>query len=71
MASTKAYMGRTTVSEWRDLIKKMGGTPKGRTVAQLQDEFEQLMGEGGGGGGDLTPGAITDEDMDELFGDGQ
>lgn len=66
---TRSYRGRTTVSEWKDIIRKLGGTPKGKTVAQLQDEYEQLIGSGGGGGSaDVTEGRLTPSDIDDIFG---
>ena len=65
---TRSYRGRTTVSEWKDIIRKLGGTPKGKTVAQLQDEYEQLIGSGGGGGADVTEGHLTPSDIDDIFG---
>lgn len=65
---TNVYQGRTTVSEWRELIRKLGGTPKGKTVAQLQDEYESLVGEGGGA--DVVAGSLSDDDIDDVFGDG-
>lgn len=45
---TNAYMGRTTVTELRDRIRKLGATPKGKTKAALLDELEQLIGSGDG-----------------------
>lgn len=51
---TNVYQGRTTVSELKDLIRKLGGTPKGNTKAQLQDELEAIVS-GGGGGGSVSP----------------
>lgn len=48
--------GRTKVSELRERIVKLGGTPKGRSIADLLDELEQLMG--GGDGGELTPADV-------------
>jgi len=47
---TNVYQGRTTVSELRDLIRKLGGSPKGNTKAQLQDELEAIVSSGGGSG---------------------
>jgi len=47
MANTNVYQGRTTVSELKQLIRRLGGTPKGNTKAQLQDELEDLIGSGG------------------------
>lgn len=56
MTSTNVYMGRTTVSELRDRIRKLGGTPKGNTKAALMDELEQLIvGDGS---------TITQDDID-------
>lgn len=83
---TNVYMGRTTASELRDRIRKLGGTPRGRTKAALLDELEQLIGHGEGGSlspedviriaderitraiAELEPGAITPDDIDEIFG---
>lgn len=73
---------RTKVSELRERIVDAGGTPKGRTVADLLDEYQQLVTPGGGS---VTPeqlevavgsymernrGVITDDDMDDIFGEG-
>ena len=65
---TSAYRGRTTVTEWKDIIRKLGGTPKGKTVAQLQDEYEQLIGSGSGGSVDVTEGRLEPSDIDDIFG---
>ena len=72
--------GRTKVTELRERIVKLGGTPSGRTVAELLDELEALIG----GEGGVTPadvelivgrvidsletGQMTDDDMDDIFG---
>ena len=72
--------GRTKVTELRERIVKLGGTPNGRTVADLLDELESLIG----GEGGVTPadidlivarviesletGEMTDEDIDDIFG---
>ncbi len=64
------YQGRTKVSEFKDLIRKYGGTPKGNTVAQLQDELEHLIGDGGAPSGDITiTDDFTDADIDDVFSD--
>lgn len=56
--STNAYQGRTTVTELRDRIRKLGGTPKGKTKAALMDELEQLsVGDGS---------TITQADINEA-----
>lgn len=64
------YQGRTKVSELKDLIRKYGGTPKGNTVAQLQDELEHLIDGGGTPSGDITvTDDFTDADIDDVFSD--
>ena len=66
---TNVYQGRTTVSELRDLIRKLGGTPKGNTKAQLQDELEAIVS-AGGGGGSVSPAelrAAVEEALDEKL----
>jgi len=51
--STNVYQGRTSVSELREMVRKLGGTPRGNTKAVLQDQLEELIGTGG-----LTPDDI-------------
>jgi len=68
---TNAYMGRTTVTELRERIRKLGGTPKGRTKAQLLDELEQLGDGGAVDPGQFEIGTIDDVDVPGLFGGGQ
>lgn len=64
------YQGRTKVSELKDLIRKYGGTPKGSTVAQLQDELEHLIGGGGSPSDGITvTDDFTDADIDDVFSD--
>ncbi len=67
------FQGRTKVSELKDLITKLGGTPKGNTFAQLQDELEQLVNSGGEAvpSGDITIAEFTEEDIEEVFSDGE
>jgi len=56
---TSVYQGRTTVSELRDMIRKLGGVPKGSTKAQLQDQLEGL----------LTNGGVSPEDVRRIVED--
>lgn len=61
---------KTSVSEMKTLIRKLGGEPKGDTIAELWDQIEDLHGSGSGGGGggvDVTEGSITDNDLDKIF----
>ena len=50
---TNVYQGRTSVSELKEMIRKLGGTPVGNTKAVLQDQLEELIGTGG-----MTPDDI-------------
>ena len=50
---TNVYQGRTSVSELQELIRRLGGPPKGNTKAVLQDQLEELIGTGG-----MTPDDI-------------
>ncbi|MBR3161018.1 MAG: hypothetical protein IKF14_18315 [Atopobiaceae bacterium] len=56
--------GRTNASEMRDMVRKLGGTPKGRTSARLLDEIEQLAGSGGSADSD----ELDASDFDDIFG---
>lgn len=61
---------KTSVSEMKTLIRKLGGVPKGDTVAELWDQIEDLHGGTEGGGGvAVTEGSITENDLDEIFGE--
>lgn len=48
--------GRTKVTELRERIVKLGGTPKGRTVADLLDELEGL----------ITGGGLSPDDVERI-----
>jgi hypothetical protein len=66
---------KTSVSEMKTLIRKLGGEPRGDTVAELWDQIEDLHGSGDGGGGtsggdvNVTEGSISGNDLDEIFGE--
>jgi len=64
---------QTNADNLRDLIRNLGGEPRGRTIAELLDQIETLAPEGGGGGGGgaASDAALSDEDMDYVFRDGE
>lgn len=57
---------QTVRDNLEDLVREMGGTPKGETTAELIDQLEDLVKDDGD---DITPGTITDDDMNALFGE--
>lgn len=63
---------QTNADNLRDLIRNLGGNPRGRTIAELLDQLETLApeGGGGGGGGGNSGTYLSDEDLDYVFRDG-
>lgn len=61
---------QTNAGNLRDLIRNLGGNPRGRTIAELLDQLETLAPEGGGGGGGTADEPLSDGDLDYIFEDG-
>ena len=50
----------------KDLIVNLGGTPKGKSSAELLDELEDLVRASDAG---IVEADVTDDDMNQVFGD--
>ncbi len=55
----------------RDLIRNLGGEPRGRNIAELLDQLETIAPEHSGGGGTGSDTELSDDDMDDVFEDGE
>ena len=74
---------QSTADNLRDMIVNLGGTPTGRTVAELLDQLETMLNASGASEEQIAEavaayleshiedftGGLTSEDMDEIFGD--
>lgn len=59
----------TKREEFASLVRKMGGSGSGTTTADVLKELNRVHGSGGGG--DFDTGELSDEDMDDVFEDGE
>lgn len=57
---------QTTRDNIKDMITNLGGTSEGKTLAECLDELERIVGTAEG---TVTEGRLTDQDIDEVFGD--
>jgi len=60
----------TKVEMLRALIRKLGGTGRGNTTAELLDELEDYHSPGGEGQ-PIDTGGLDDGDMDDVFEGGE
>ena len=59
----------TKRQEFSQLVRKMGGSGSGTTTADVLRELNEVHGSGSGG--DFDTGELSDDDMDDVFEDGE
>ena len=63
-------MRQTNREQIADIVRMLGGTPKGKTLSDVMDELEAVIELGGSSSTPVQTGGLDDGDNNEVFDEG-